>query len=157
MQRLALFTTAAAAALATVVANPTAQAQQTSAQDTVTYQENVPNSGLIVSGTILLGATYGASAFVATRSDRTEDSSLFVPIAGPWMDLADRRECRGCTGEATNKVLLVASGVGQAVGALQIVGGFLFPAKRTVTRVGRVHLAPQVGLGRAGLSAYGTF
>jgi hypothetical protein len=73
------------------------------------------------------------------------------------MDLADRRECRGCTSEATNKVLLVASGVGQAVGALQIVGGFLFPAKRTVTRVGRVHLAPQVGLGRAGLSAYGTF
>jgi hypothetical protein len=124
------------------------------ARDTVTITDSVPNRGLIWSGVAVLGTTYGISTVVAAVSDKPADRALWVPVAGPWIDLGSRGRCRGsCNHEATNKVLLVADGLGQAIGALQILGGFLFPAKRTVTEVGRVQILP---MGR-GLAARTVF
>jgi hypothetical protein len=159
MRRFALFATGAAvAAVTTGIASPArAQVPQ---RDVETFEEYVPNRGLIVSGSIVLGVTYGVSTIVAMRDADAADRALYVPLAGPWIDLAERDGCKGalrCDGETTNKVLLVADGVGQAIGALQIVGGFLFPAKRTVTTVGSVQLVPNVGPKSTGLTAYGTF
>jgi hypothetical protein len=53
----------------------------------------------------------------------------------------------------------VADGVFQGAGMAQIVAGFLFPEKRTVTRSAErgVHVSPTAGLGSVGITAYGAF
>ncbi|WP_437316580.1 hypothetical protein [Sorangium sp. So ce385] len=125
-------------------------------RDTVTITDSVPNRGLIWSGVAVLGTTYGISTVVATFSDKPADRALWVPIAGPWIDLGTRGKCSGdraCNTEATNKVLLVADGLGQAIGALQILSGFIFPAKRTVTEVGSVQIIP-MGKGLAARTVF---
>jgi hypothetical protein len=129
----------------------------------ITYQETRPNADLIGGGIALFGLTYGTSIIVGAQSDRTSDQFLFVPLVGPWMDLATRESCYGlCSpGEAANRVLLVTSGLLQGAGVLQILGGFLFPEERTVTRIvgaeRGVHVAPSVGPRMVGLTAYGAF
>ncbi|WP_437952750.1 hypothetical protein WME98_20075 [Sorangium sp. So ce296] len=155
MNKLALLTSAAAVAVATMGFTEAAHAQERT-RDTVTITDSVPNRGLIWSGVAVLGTTYGISTVVATFSDRPADRALWVPIAGPWIDLGTRGKCggdRSCNTEATNKVLLVADGLGQAIGALQILSGFIFPAKRTVTEVGSVQIIP-MGKGLAARTVF---
>ncbi|WP_437967173.1 hypothetical protein WMF04_47780 [Sorangium sp. So ce260] len=155
MNKLALFTSAAVVAVATTAFTGTAHAQERT-RDTVTITDSVPNRGLIWSGVAVLGTTYGISTVVATFSDEPADRALWVPIAGPWIDLGARGKCGGqreCNTEATHKVLLVADGLGQAIGALQILSGFIFPAKRTVTEVGSVQIIP-MGKGLAARTVF---
>jgi hypothetical protein len=93
-----------------------------------------PNRYLLNSGLFTLGAAYLPALAVAVQSDRPEDEHLYAPVAGPWLDLADREECVGdCDSETVNKVLLVTSGVFQGLGALQILGALVFPETRTIT------------------------
>lgn len=131
------------------------------ARDVVTYEEKSPNSALLGSGALMLGLSYGGSLIVAATSDRPEDSHLYIPVAGPWMNLANRTPCRvpECSvPETVNKVMLVTDGIFQGVGALQILGGFLFPETRTVTRTqAGVHFTPTGGKGSIGIAAYGSF
>jgi len=92
-----------------------------------------PNRYLLSTGIVLLGVPYLSSVIVAAASSHQGDSHLFVPLAGPWMDMADRGGCpagSSCDPEATNKVLLGADGVLQALGALEIIGAFLMPERR---------------------------
>jgi hypothetical protein len=132
-------------------------------RDVITWVEETPDTGMIGAGLLMFGLAYGSSIVVGATSDRTEDQALFVPLAGPWIDLANRGDCAGPCGadETVNRVLLVSSGLFQAAGALQILGGFLFPETRTVTRTAEVpagvHFAPKVGKGMLGISAYGSF
>jgi len=72
---------------------------------------------------------------VAIESDRSADKHLYAPIVGPWLDLAHRDDdCEGsCDKETVNKVLLVTDGVFQGLGALQILGSFIFPETPAVT------------------------
>ncbi|AUX48526.1 uncharacterized protein SOCE26_100640 [Sorangium cellulosum] len=154
MNKLALFTSAAVMAVATTGTG--AALAQEPQRDTVTITDSVPNRGLIWSGVAVLGTTYGISTVVATFSDKPADRALWVPVAGPWIDLGARGSCEGgrrCDTEATNKVLLVANGLGQAIGALQILGGFLFPAQRTITQVGSVQIIP-MGKGLAARTVF---
>lgn len=96
-----------------------------------------PNPYLLNSGLFTLGLSYIPALVVAIESDRPEDKHLYAPVVGPWLDLADREDCDGaaddCSGETVNKVLLVTDGIFQGLGALQIVGSFVFPETRTVT------------------------
>jgi hypothetical protein len=128
-------------------------------RDVITFQEKVPNAGLITGGAIMFGIPYATSVIVAASSDRAGDKHLFIPLAGPWMDLADRGRCRGfsCDNETSNQVLLVVDGILQGVGALQIVSGFIFPSTKTVTRTVGVHVTPTGGRSSVGLAAYGSF
>jgi hypothetical protein len=132
-------------------------------RDVITWQEQVPNANLVGSGLLTLGLSYGTSVVVGATSDRASDQFLFVPLAGPWMDLATR-DCRGAPcdlDEVGNRVLLVANGIVQAAGALEILAGFAMPVTRTVTRVAQVpkgvHVTPTAGPGAVGLAAYGAF
>lgn len=131
--------------------------------EVVTYAEQSPNSDLITGGALMFGLSYGTSVMLGAASDRHSDQWLFVPVAGPWLDLATRRSCHGPNcgiGEAANKVLLAGDGILQAAGTLQILGGFLFPETRIVTRTAsrpQVHVAPTAGLSSVGLTAWGTF
>ncbi len=128
-------------------------------RDVVVVEERSPNAGLIGGGVIMFGLSYGTSVLVGASSDREGDQHLFVPVAGPWMDLANRGPCpsTGCGNEVANKVLLVTSGLFQAAGVLQILGGFLFPETRTVTRTVGVQIAPTAGPTGIGIAAHGVF
>src|SRR5262249_9888433 len=102
------------------------------ARDIITVQEKIPNAGLISHGAILFGIPYVSSVVVAASSDRVGDKNLYIPLVGPWMDLANRGSCVGprCERETSNQVLLVANGILQSVGALQILAGFVLPSTR---------------------------
>lgn len=147
-------------------AQPLAPMQQTHSE-TVT-ERGGPSVGELSSGVITLGLTYGAAAIVAAESPQTADHHMFIPVVGPWLALG-RPGCGGPTGpscatETTYTVLIVADGIGQALGSLLIIGAFLHP--ETVTRTTTVskdalkpvfHVLPaSVGSGY-GMQAIGTF
>lgn len=90
-----------------------------------------PNRALLYSGVGTLGAAYVPAFVVAVESPRPVDRNLYIPVAGPWIDLANRG-CSGCSEDRVNKVLLVVDGVFQGIGALNIVGAFLFPQVNVV-------------------------
>jgi hypothetical protein len=124
-----------------------------------------PNSALLSSGLFAFGVPYVASVVVASTSNEAADKNLYVPVVGPWTDLANRSGCggfgqRSCDNETANKVLLVADGIFQGIGALEIVGAFLMPETRTVyvANEPRVLVGPsRVGYSGYGLAAAGTF
>jgi hypothetical protein len=140
-----------------------AAAQQTAAvgERTVTG----PNRGLLRAGAWTLGLSYAPALVVAIESSRTADKNLYVPVAGPWMDLAER-DCPACERETANKVLLVTDGVFQGIGALQLIGSFLFVETRTsaafdkprATKASAFKVAPaRLPEGGYGLTAHGAF
>ena len=89
-----------------------------------------------------------------------DNSTLYVPVVGPWLNLARRdSECPNgrCMGDTPNKVLLAVDGVFQGIGVLQVLGGFLFPTTRTVTQTAGVQVLPSVGVHQVGLTAVGAF
>lgn len=130
--------------------------------DTASTRRTLPNRPLLITGSILLGGSYGASAIVGGLSDRSADEKLFYPVVGPWMDLADRGcDERACSNERLNEVLLIGSGVGQGLGALGILLSVIIPEKTTRNwyLVGNNDLvvAPRLGTDMTGLSAFGRF
>jgi hypothetical protein len=128
--------------------------------DVITYEERMPNGALIGSGLVMFGASYLPSVIVAAESRRPGDTTLYMPVAGPWMNLAQRdSKCTGgrCANDLPNKVLLVADGLFQGFGALQVLGGFLFPTTRTVTQTANVQVLPNVGSTHVGVTAVGSF
>lgn len=150
-----------------VETEPVAPAETKS--ETVT-ERGGPSMSALSSGVITLGVTYGAAVVVAATSARDSDHRMFVPVAGPWMALFDRGGCggdtgRSCSTETAYNVLIVADGVGQALGALMIIGAFLHPETHTITHsttalatkpVIRVLPASFGGAGY-GMQALGTF
>lgn len=129
-----------------------------------------PNRFLLTSGIVMLGAPYTASIVVAATSDHKADRNLYVPVAGPWMDLSSR-DCpmgQTCKNDGLSKGLLIANGVFQGFGALEVVGAFLFPEVVQPARGGaqgdasqkeslRVRVAPSSFAGGYGLVASGKF
>jgi hypothetical protein len=90
-----------------------------------------PNRALLHSGIWTLGLSYVPALVVAISSSESSDRSLYVPVVGPWIDYANR-DCRGCAHETVNKGLLITDGIFQGIGALQLVGSFLFVETRVV-------------------------
>ena len=123
-------------------------------------------TSLIASGLVSFGISYGAAVIVAGTSDRKADHRLYVPVVGPWLDLADRGNCdidkSSCDSETTNKVLLVIDGIFQGAGVISTVAGILTPVESTRTTVystnKKVHVTPvSFGRGAPGLAAFGRF
>jgi hypothetical protein len=145
----------------------TAEAQ-TRRVDTVEYTG--PDRGLLHSGIWTLGLSYTPALIVGIASSLPADRYLFVPVAGPWIDFA-KRDCTTCGNEKLNKALLVTDGVIQGVGALEILGSFLFIEHTTVStarndvsddskhvfRLQELSVAPKSVGGGYGLAAIGRF
>jgi hypothetical protein len=118
-----------------------AQAQETvvvesSPPAALESSEVLPNRSLLRSGLFTLGASYVPALVVAIESENPADDHLYAPVVGPWFDLANRGDCEGdCDGETVNKVLLVTDGVFQGIGALQILGSFIFPESRAAATI----------------------
>jgi len=104
----------------------------TSTSPSVEPSTTGPNASLLRTGVFTLGLSYVPALVVAIESDVSADKHLYAPIVGPWLDLASRDGCDGCNSETVNKVLLVTDGVFQGLGALQILGAFMWPETRTV-------------------------
>ena len=82
--------------------------------------EKRPHSTLLSTGVGLFVIGYGSSVVAGAISNRDEDKNLFIPVVGPWMDLANR-DCgsRGCGGnEDLAKAMIVTSGIVQGAGVL---------------------------------------
>src|SRR5262245_35580137 len=96
-----------------------------------------PNSTLLIGGSALLVGAYVPSMVVAASSDHDGDKWLYVPVVGPWADLAGRGGCgdNSCGTEAAFKILLIGSGVAQVAGAGGIIASFLIPERQEPTMV----------------------
>jgi hypothetical protein len=130
-------------------------------------EETRPNASVIASGLIIFGVPYAASVASFGTSKHQGDENLWVPVAGPWLDLANRGTLPRLRvereDEFANRGLLVADGVFQALGALAIVVGFLSPEVRTTqvvdeTAKSQLRMTP-MKLGRSGygIGAVGKF
>lgn len=122
------------------------------------------NRPLLITSAIVLVGSYVPMTAVAYTSDRPSDqSNLYYPVVGPWMDLGDRGcDVRACSNEGLNKALLIASGIGQGIGAIGVVASFFVPNKVThswyLIGDSRLHGGPtSVGIGGYGLGASGAF
>lgn len=124
-----------------------------------------PNRALLHAGAWTLGLSYVPALVVAIESSQEADKNLYVPVAGPWIDLA-ARDCPTCEHETANKVLLVTDGIFQGIGALQVVGSLLFVETRSaalgtkarVAKLPPLQVAPtRLVDGGYGLAARGNF
>lgn len=129
--------------------------------------EHRPNSDMLSTGVGLFILSYGASVVAAAESSREADRRLFIPVAGPWLDLQDR----GCTvanpcgpNEGMARALIVTSGIVQGFGALLTLGSFFVP-ETTTTHLRPIATAPKPSVrvtpmsvaGGAGVAAVGRF
>ncbi|MBX3263820.1 MAG: hypothetical protein KF782_29370 [Labilithrix sp.] len=130
--------------------------------------ESRPNRTLLSTGAGLFILSYGPSVVVGALSDRDADKRLFIPVAGPWMNLADR----GCgpenpcgANEDVAKAMVVTSGIVQGAGVLMALGSLLIPETTTATERTREAKAAKPGVtvlpvsfgAGAGLGAVGRF
>ncbi len=165
MKRPFIFILALASLGLLSLASREARAQEATVVDTTTYSTG-PSMEMVGSGIGTFTLSYIPAVVVGATSGLDADRMLFVPLAGPWMDLAQRPRCGpvlSCKPEDTDKVLLVTDGVFQAIGAITIVGGFLTTSheRRTVRAADRgltLRISPaSVGGKGYGLVALGSF
>ncbi len=143
-----------------------------SAQPPAPAYETVPrryDPAALTAGALVFAASYGASVFVAMTTDEHErdlgTEQLFIPVAGPWLALADRDACPlmgpSCDHEAAYKALLVVDGMFQAAGVLAIIDGLVEPASRRVPvrrhAGAQVRIAPSLTHGGPGVVVAGRF
>lgn len=133
--------------------------------DPTTHASTLPNKPLLVTGLVVLGGSYGASAIAAGVSDRESDDKLYYPVVGPWLALKDR-DCDAdpCGKKTLGTTLLIGSGVLQGIGALSTLMSLFIPEKTTHNwyLIGDEHqenlaLAPLMGGDQLGAIAVGRF
>ncbi|MGD0676315.1 MAG: hypothetical protein ABSC94_12925 [Polyangiaceae bacterium] len=124
---------------------------------------------LLLSGVITLGITYMPALVVANESPLPVDQKLYIPFAGPWLDLGNRPGCGSlaipCSPEGGYRALLVADGILQAVSAIEILAGLNqmkhhdAPARTAgADKPALLRVAPtSVGPGALGMIAVGRF
>jgi hypothetical protein len=112
---------------------------------------------MIIGGAVTLGAVYVFSAFVAAIGDdfrktdpsSTDFSSLWIPVAGPFLLL-------GHLESSTGKFWWAQVGIAQTAGAIMLVYGLTSP-RTTLVRNDRLSIMPTIVRGGSGLALAGTF
>jgi hypothetical protein len=126
---------------------------------------------LLGTGLFLLAVSYLPAVSVAASSTVAADQHLYAPLAGPWIDLAQRPVCSppaNCEAEQTNRALLETSGILQGVGAFLTLVGLLTtddedtqwqaPKHVNAAKAEPVHVTPtQFGSAGYGVAAFGKF
>ena len=131
-----------------------------SGESTVVYQKHAPNKAMLITGSSLLVSTYVTTAALAGYNGGIGDKDLYIPIVGPWINIADRTP--STRNNNTRDTLLIAgSGVLQGVGALMAVASFFVPEKVPAARISagnvKMEIMPTAAAGSGGLGAVGTF
>ncbi len=150
-------TTVTSAADATAAA-PSTMTAPTSAERTVLYDKRTPNRFFLYTGAAVLAGTYTTTAVIAANNGSIKDHDLYLPIVGPWIDIASRDSATTSTGDT---VLIVGSGVLQGAGALMAVASFFIPEKFATATIAagpvKMNVSPTAGAGSGGVGAFGTF
>jgi hypothetical protein len=131
-------------------------------------QARGPNLVMLGAGIVSFANAYGIAAVVGATSSYQPDRRLFVPVLGPWLDLADRASCSptgapSCHTERVNRASLVIDGVFQGIGVLAIAGALALRWPRSAMTADapagpQLALAPvQYAHGGMGLAALGNF
>ena len=122
--------------------------------------------GLIIGGAVTLGATYLVCAMTAAAgaddarsqasynegSGKNELSAMWIPVAGPFIQMAR-------SDSSTANVFLFHLGAAQVAGAIMLYYG-LTTEKRVFVRndlVGNLHLSPMTGNNTTGMALSGQF
>jgi hypothetical protein len=87
------------------------------------------------------------------------DRDLYIPIVGPWINLADRSTDR--ENNTRDTVLIAGSGVLQGIGTLMLITSFFVPEKVPAARISagnvKMQVTPTASMGGGGVGAVGTF
>jgi hypothetical protein len=124
-----------------------------------------PNPVLFGTGLLTIVGSYTPAFVVASTSRHSGDRFLYVPAAGPWLDLASRGcapgQTRRCGATTLETAGLVTLGVTHLIGVGQIIASMVVPETRLVTvRLGTAKVAvtpTMLGYGGYGVSASGSF
>jgi hypothetical protein len=129
-----------------------------------------PNRALIAGGIAGFVGAYVPSVIVAVSNGNSFDRNLYIPVVGPWLDLANRPGCGGgqtsCARESGFAALLIVDGVVQVLGPVATALGFVVPERHRVIVTAKadevekpsLHVAPaSLGHGAYGVSAFGKF
>ncbi len=123
---------------------------------------------LLLSGVVTFGLSYVPAVMTASESTLKIDKQLYVPVVGPWLDLANRPNCGAgslsCNAETGSQALLVVDGIFQALAVIQVLAGLGAIARDTATAVAKSDDQPsllvrpaQLAAGGYGLAAIGQF
>jgi hypothetical protein len=136
---------------------------RTEPRESVTvYERHRPNKAYLITGLSILGGTYATTAAFSAANGPVGDKDLYIPIAGPWINLANRTCSGACDNTDTrDTALIVGSGVLQGVGAGLAIASFFIPEKTPVARINagpvKMNISPTASTGGGGLGAIGTF
>jgi hypothetical protein len=125
-------------------------------------------NGIVGGGLAIFLVSYLPATMIAESSAARFDQLLYVPVAGPWLDLARRPICGGaaCNTEFGNRALLATDGMLQGLGVLMTIVGLFSDdsadnpqtAKVVETPARRVRVSPaEFGAGAYGVAAFGKF
>jgi hypothetical protein len=116
--------------------------------------------GLIIAGSVTLGATYAVTAFAAAIAadvneidgTNTDVTAMLIPVAGPFLQLQH-------TDSAVGKFWLTVLGGGQTAGAIMLLYGLSSP-RSVLVRNDQLSVGPMIdrgGRGVSGLTLTGRF
>ena len=153
-------TTSAEDATAASAGPTTSLSMQPTGESQIVYAKRTPNKALLITGASLFVSTYVTTAALAGANGGIGDKDLYIPVVGPWINIADR--VPSTRENNTRDTLLIAgSGVLQGVGAIMAVTSFFVPEKIPAARIQagnvKMEVSPQAGAGMGGLGAIGTF
>jgi hypothetical protein len=105
---------------------------------------------VLITGASIFAGSYLTTVIATAANDSQPDRSLYIPVVGPWLHLADRDGTEGKTGQT---LLIGASGVVQGVGVGLMVASLFIPEKKAVATISLGSVKMAVGPG----GAAGTF
>ncbi len=112
-----------------------AAATQPTTEEQTSYA--APNRWILGGGILGFVGSYAPAVAVALANSSSFNNQLYIPVAGPWLDLAKRPSCgtglgqTSCVTEDAYQVLLVIDGMVQALSVVAIGVGAVVPEKRT--------------------------
>ena len=118
---------------------------------------------LVTTGAVLLLATWGLSFGIASQSLDVDNRGLYVPVAGPWIALAERSSCPapGACHSTSSQAVIALDGVLQVGAAVMVVGGLYRWARdrdRAPRRTAGIAITPGgVGPSAPGVTVAGWF
>lgn len=126
---------------------------------TTLVESRRPNRPWLIVGGALFASTYVTTAAVAGGVGSIRDHDLYIPVAGPWINLATRG-----TDQPTNTrdtLLIGGSGVLQGIGLGMVVTSFIIPEKVAGATISagpvKMLVTPTASAGAGGVGAVGTF
>jgi hypothetical protein len=118
-----------------------------------------PNRALLLTGGTMFAGSYATTAVVGLVSPLHADERLFIPVVGPWMNLAERPCGLGSCGgkEDLTNALILGGGITQALGLGLALLSFVVPERRVTKAQAGVQVTPMTFGRGAGIGAVGTF